>query len=96
MIHKVLQAEFISVGRLFQSKAPVCAKQLWARVAFNRGGLRFILALCIVLPVITETLLHRTQGCRYGGGAAPPGLRDCRQFLEFRAFVGKSRNFLFS
>ena len=58
-------ADFISVGRLFQSKAPLCAKQLWARVVFNRGGLRFILALRIVLPVITETLLNRTD--KYSG-----------------------------
>ena len=32
---------------------------------FNRGGLRFILALRIVQPIITETLLKRTD--KYSG-----------------------------
>ena len=41
------------------------SKQLRAKVVFNRGGLRFILALRIALPVITETLLNRTD--KYSG-----------------------------
>ena len=35
------------------------------RVVFNRGGLRCILAIRIVLPVIAETLLNRTD--KYSG-----------------------------
>ena len=42
---------------------------------------------------------HCIQGRHYGGVRGvphPPGLRGCRQFLEFYAFVGKSRNVLLS
>ena len=64
MIHKILQILFLSAG--YSKARPLCVQnncgQGWC---LTSGGLRFILALRIVLPVITETLLNRTD--KYSG-----------------------------
>ena len=72
---------------------------------FNRGGLRFILALRIVLPVIAETLLHRAD--KYSGAwllialytmptvscciisCVHAYLRDARMVFQARKFDGE-------
>ena len=70
------------------------SKQFLPRVVFYRGGLRFVLALRTVLPVIVEALLNRTDN--HSGSSLfmimlSVVMDDKRRLLKLYVLIRRSR-----